>query len=139
NGEIFKPNSLLEAAKATSEVLARIIERLYPPKSPYRFDVIGVELLGSIYERYLGNTIRTTTRQVHVEEKPEVRHAGGVYYTPKYIVDYIVKETVGKLIDGKTAKQIEKIHILDAACGSGSFLIGAFQCLIDYHIRYLSE
>ena len=104
NGEIFKPNQLLEEAKVSSEVLARIIERLYPPKSPYRFDVIGVELLGSIYERYLGNTIRTTDHQVRVEEKPEVRKAGGVYYTPKYIVDYIVKSTVGKLVEGKTPK-----------------------------------
>ncbi len=138
NGEIFKPH-LSDKIKIDSEVLARIIERLYPPKSPYRFDVIGVELLGSIYERYLGKTIRVTPKQVRVEEKPEVRKAGGVYYTPKYIVDYIVKNTVGKLIEGKTPKQIEKIRILDPACGSGSFLIGAFQCLIDYHARYLSE
>jgi len=138
NGEIFKPH-LSEEIKIDSDVLARIIERLYPPKSPYRFDVIGVELLGSIYERYLGKTIRPTAKQVRVEEKPEVRKAGGVYYTPKYIVDYIVKNTVGKLIEGKTPKQIEKIRILDPACGSGSFLIGAFQYLIDYHARYLAE
>jgi type I restriction-modification system DNA methylase subunit len=139
NGEIFKPDELLEKTKVDSEILARIIERLYPPKSPYRFDVIGVELLGSIYERYLGKTIRVTPKQVHVEEKPEVRKAGGVYYTPKYIVDYIVKNTVGKVIEGMTPKQIEKIRILDPACGSGSFLIGAFQYLIDYHVRYLTE
>jgi hypothetical protein len=138
NGEIFKPH-LSEEIKIDSDVLARIIERLYPPKSPYRFDVIGVELLGSIYERYLGKTIRPTGKQVRVEEKPEVRKAGGVYYTPQYVVDYIVKNTVGKLIEGKTPKQIEKIRILDPACGSGSFLIGAFQCLIDYHTRYLAE
>ncbi len=139
NGEIFKPNSLLENTRVDSEVLAKIIERLYPPKSPYRFDVIGVELLGSIYERYLGKTIRPTAKQVRVEEKPEVRKAGGVYYTPKYIVDYIVKNTVGKIIEGKTPKQLEQIRILDPACGSGSFLIGAFQCLINYHMDYLTE
>ncbi|MGH9426948.1 MAG: Eco57I restriction-modification methylase domain-containing protein [Terriglobia bacterium] len=139
NGEIFKPNELLEGVRVDSEVVARIIEELYPPKSPYRFDVIGVELLGSIYERYLGKTIRPTAKQVRVEDKPEVRKAGGVYYTPKYIVDYIVKNTVGKVIEGKTPKQIEKMRILDPACGSGSFLIGAFQCLIDYHARYLTE
>jgi type I restriction-modification system DNA methylase subunit len=135
NGEIFKPH-LSESIKIDSEVLARIIARLYPPQSPYRFDVIGVELLGSIYERYLGNTIRLTPKQVRVEEKPEVRKAGGVYYTPKYIVDYIVKNTVGKIIEGKSPKQIEKIRILDPACGSGSFLIGAFQYLIDYHVQW---
>ena len=118
--------------------MARIIERLYPPRSPYRFDVIGVELLGSIYERYLGKTVRVTAKRVFVEDKPEVRKAGGVYYTPKYIVDYIVKNTVGKLVEGKTPRQVEKIRILDLACGSGSFLIGAFQYLIDHHVRYLT-
>ena len=138
NGEIFKPH-LSEEIQIDSEILARIIKRLYPPKSPYRFDVIGVELLGSIYERYLGNTIRLTPKQVKVEEKPEVRKAGGVYYTPKYIVDYIVKNTVGKIIEGKSPKQIEKIRILDPACGSGSFLIGAFQYLIDYHTQWYLE
>jgi TaqI-like C-terminal specificity domain/Eco57I restriction-modification methylase len=138
NGEIFKPH-LSEEIRIDSEVLARIIERLYPPQSPYRFDVIGVALLGSIYERYLGDTIRVTSKRVFVEQKPEVRKAGGVYYTPEYIVDYIVKNTVGKIIEGKTPKEIEKIRILDPACGSGSFLIGAFQCLIDYHVRYLTE
>lgn len=132
NGEIFKPH-LADDVKVDSEVLAHIIERLYPPKSPYRFDVIGVELLGSIYERYLGNTIRLTAKQVRVEEKPELRKAGGIYYTPKYVVDYIVRNTVAMLIQGKTPKQIERLCILDPACGSGSFLIGAFQCLIDYH------
>ncbi|MGH9431081.1 MAG: Eco57I restriction-modification methylase domain-containing protein, partial [Terriglobia bacterium] len=137
NGEIFKPH-LSESIHIDSEVLASIIERLYPPRSPYRFDVLGVELLGSIYERYLGKTIRVTPKRVFVEDKPEVRKAGGVYYTPKYIVDYIVKETVGKVVEDKTPKQIEKIRILDPSCGSGSFLIGAFQYLIDYHVRYLS-
>ena len=136
NGEIFKPH-LCEQVRYDSEVLTKIVERLNPPKSPYQFDVIGVELLGSIYERYLGKTIRVTPKQVRVEEKPEVRKAGGVYYTPKYIVDYIVQNSVGKIIAGKSPKQIERIRILDPACGSGSFLIGAFQYLIDYHVRYL--
>jgi type I restriction-modification system DNA methylase subunit len=61
-----------------------------------------------------------------VEDKPEVKKAGGVYYTPRYIVDYIVKHTVGVLCEGKTPKQIAKLRVLDPACGSGSFLIGAF-------------
>ncbi len=138
NGDIFKPHAC-ETADVDSDILADIIENLYFPKTRYRFDAIGVELLGSIYERYLGSTIRVTPQRVKVEEKPEVRKAGGVYYTPKYIVDYIVKNTVGKLIEGKTPKQIEKIKILDPACGSGSFLLGAYQCLIDYHLKYYRE
>ncbi len=135
NGDIFKPHAC-ERADVDSNLIADIIENLYFPKSRYRFDAIGVELLGSIYERYLGSTIRVTPQRVKVEEKPEVRKAGGVYYTPKYIVDYIVRNTVSKLIEGKSPKQIEKIKILDPACGSGSFLLGAYQYLLDYHLEY---
>jgi hypothetical protein len=48
-------------------------------------------------------------------------------------VDYIVKQTVGKLCEGKTPKQVAKLRILDPACGSGSFLLGAYQYLLDWH------
>jgi hypothetical protein len=61
------------------------------------------------------------------------RKAGGVYYTPTYIVYYIVKNTVGKLCEGKTPRQIGSFRMLDPACGSGSFLLGAYQYLLDYH------
>ena len=138
NGDIFKPHAC-ESVEVDSDLLSDIIDNLYFPKTRYRFDAIGVELLGSIYERYLGSTIRVTPQRVKVEEKPEVKKAGGVYYTPKFIVDYIVKNTVGKIIEGKSPKQIEKIKILDPACGSGSFLLGAYQYLIDYHLRYYRE
>ncbi len=138
NGDIFKPHAC-ESVEVDSDILSDIIDNLYFPKTRYRFDAIGVELLGSIYERYLGSTIRVTPQRVKVEEKPEVKKAGGVYYTPKFIVDYIVKNTVGKIIEGKTPRQIEKIKILDPACGSGSFLLGAYQYIIDYHLRYYRE
>ncbi|MEI2710865.1 MAG: DNA methyltransferase [Chitinophagaceae bacterium] len=74
-----------------------------------------------------------------IDYKPEVRKAGGVYYTPQYIVDYIVKNTVGKLIENKTPKEISKIKIVDPACGSGSFLIGAYQYLLTFHKDYYSN
>ena len=138
NGDIFKPHPC-EEIKLTDQALHRIIKELYPPKSPYRFDVIPVDIFGAVYERYLGKTIHVRGKDVKVEDKPEVRKAGGVYYTPKYIVDYIVKNTVRKVIAGKTPKQIEKIKILDPACGSGSFLLGAFQYLIDYDVAYYEK
>ena len=82
----------------------------------------------------------TKAHQAKVEEKPEVRKAGGLYYTPAYIVDYIVKHTVGQLLDGKTPKQAAKLRILDPACGSGSFLLGAYRYLLDWHRdRYLED
>jgi len=97
-------------------------------------------ILGGVYERFLGKTIRLTAgHQAKVEEKPEVRKAGGVYYTPKYIVDYIVENTLGKLLEGKTPKDVEKLRICDPACGSGSFLIGAYQYLLDWHLRFYTS
>jgi adenine-specific DNA methylase len=82
----------------------------------------------------------TAGHQARVEEKPEVRKAGGVYYTPTYIVDYIVKNTVDKLLEGKSPKDIAKLRILDPACGSGSFLIVAYQHLLDWHLdRYVKD
>ncbi|MGD2092608.1 MAG: TaqI-like C-terminal specificity domain-containing protein [Candidatus Aminicenantes bacterium] len=77
-----------------------------------------------------------TTEQAMVEDKSEVKKAGGVYYTPQFIVDYIVGHTVGEKIKNKTPGDVTKIKILDPACGSGFFLLGAYQLLMDYHLNY---
>ena len=136
----FKKDKISQDVIIDNKVIKTIIDELYYPQCPYEFSVLSVEILGSAYEQFLGKVIRITpAHHAKIEEKPEVRKAGGVYYTPQYIVDYIVKNTVGRLIEGKTPKEISKIKILDPACGSGSFLIGAFQYLLDYHKDFYSE
>jgi fido (protein-threonine AMPylation protein) len=128
------PDDLTPRLKIDDKVLKEILGRLYYPQSPYEFSVLPIEILGQVYEQFLGKVIRLTAgHQAKVEEKPEVKKAGGVYYTPAYIVEYIVKHTVGTLCEGKTPKQIAKLTILDPACGSGSFLIGAYRYLLTYH------
>jgi len=119
------------------KVLKDILKNLYYPDSPYEFSVLPANILGQVYEQFLGKVIRLTpAHRAVIEFKPEVRKAGGVYYTPTYIVDYIVKETVGKLVEGKKPGPrggVSKLKILDPACGSGSFLLGAYQYLLDWH------
>jgi len=133
----YKKDKITDTLSIDDKVLKIIIEEMYYPKSPYEFSVIPVEILGHSYEQYLGKVLRITPgHRIKIEEKPEVRKAGGVYYTPQYIVDYIVKNTVGRLLEGKTADEIGKIKICDPACGSGSFLLGAYQCLLDWHREY---
>ncbi|PQJ31908.1 hypothetical protein BST92_08200 [Nonlabens arenilitoris] len=105
-------------------------------ESPYNFNSIPVHILGSIYERFLGKVVSIENGKVDIVQKPEVRKAGGVFYTPKYIVDYIIDKSVGKLIKGKTPKEIDKLSFADISCGSGSFLIGVYEYLIDYHKNY---
>lgn len=134
------PDDLTPLLKIDDKVLKDIIGRLYYPNSPYEFSVFPTEILGQVYEQFLGKVIRLTSgHQAKVEEKPEVKKAGGVYYTPAYIVEYIVKQTVGVLCKEKTPKQIAKLRILDPACGSGSFLIGAYQYLLNYHRDWYVE
>lgn len=133
----FDKDTITSKLKVDNKVIKYVIEELYYPKCNYEFSVMPVEIIGNAYEQFLGKVIRITpSRGVKIEEKPEVRKAGGVFYTPQYIVEYIVKNTVGKLIDGKTPKDIEKIKIVDPACGSGSFLIGAYHYLLDFHLDY---
>ncbi len=128
------PDKLTLKLDIDDKPLKEIFHHLYYPDSPYEFSVLGADILGSVYERFLGKVIRLTEgHHAKIEEKPEVKKAGGVFYTPTYIVQYIVKHTVGKLLEGKTPKEAEKLRILDPACGSGSFLIGAYQYLLDWH------
>ncbi|MFQ5423607.1 MAG: DNA methyltransferase, partial [Phycisphaerae bacterium] len=145
------PDELTPALSIDDGVLKDIIKGLYYPDCPYEFSVLPAEILGQVYEQFLGKVIRLTKgHRAVVEEKPEVKKAGGVYYTPTYIVDYIVQHTVGKLLEGRTVKWIARdkrkklnrprldrsLRVLDPACGSGSFLLGAYQYLLRWYLDY---
>ena len=150
----FSKDKITQNIEVDNKVIKEIINDLYYPKSPYEFSVISVEIIGNAYEQFLGKTItigkNNASRRdafgesgqipkAKIELKPEVRKAGGVYYTPEYIVDYIVENTVGEKIKGKTPKEIANIKIVDPACGSGSFLLGAYKYLLNYHIEYYNK
>jgi type I restriction-modification system DNA methylase subunit len=131
NGNLFKQH-FSEDLQISDKWISEFLEEIGDDESPYLFNVIPVEILGTIYERFLGKVVRPHGNGAVIEEKPEVRKAGGVYYTPRYIVDYIVEQTVGKLLENTTPKDSLKLKILDPACGSGSFLIRAFERICEY-------
>jgi CBS domain-containing protein len=138
------PDTLTPRLAVDDNALKPILQSLYFEHGcPYHFGVLPVEILGTVYERFLGKVIRLTAgHQAKVEEKPEVRKAGGVYYTPAYIVNYIVLNTIGKQIEGKSpadlagGKTTPPFRVLDMACGSGSFLLGAYQALLDHCLMW---
>jgi hypothetical protein len=78
-------------------------------------------MLGSEYEQLLGTS---------------ARHASGVYYTPRYVVDAIIERTLAPLLEGATPEKALRLRVLDPACGAGAFLLGAFQYLLDWHRKY---
>src|SRR5216683_5513668 len=134
------PDELTLGLHLDDKLLRDILKSLYYPESPYVFSALPADILGQVYEQFLGKVIRlTAVHHAVVEEKPEVKKAGGVYYTPTYIVDYIVQNTVGKLLEGKTPKQAAGLKILDPACGSGSFLIGAYEYLLKWHLEFYEK
>ena len=128
------PDTLTLSLNIDDKPLKEIFKRLYYPDSPYEFSVLPAEILGQVYEQFLGKVIRLTEgHRAVIEDKPEVKKAGGVKYTPVYIVENIVGNTLGKILKGKTPLEVVLITVLDPACGSGSFLIVAYQYLLDWH------
>ena len=136
NGQIFKPH-FSDQLDVSDSVFQPLVASLYPPASPYRFDALGVNLLGKVYEQFLGDEIVIEDNEVAIRQKEVVRKAGGVYYTPPWIVRHIVESTVGALLS-KCSKpgDVAKLRILDPACGSGAFLLGAFERLLAWHLEY---
>ncbi|HOV92665.1 MAG TPA: type I restriction endonuclease, partial [Candidatus Kapabacteria bacterium] len=166
------PDTFSKDLKIDDKVLKDIIKRLYYPESPYVFSEIPADILGQVYERFIGKVITINPHhKAVIEQKPEVRKAGGVYYTPSYIVDYIVKNTLGKVLGTEdrtqnyeeinysntaqenaldnnpqspapkplTIEEADKVTVLDPACGSGSFLLNAYQYLLDWYLLQYSK
>jgi hypothetical protein len=146
------PDTLSSRIAIDDKPLRDILKNLYYPDSPYEFSVLPADILGQVYEQFLGKVIRLTAgHRAVVEEKPEVRKAGGVYYTPTFIVGAIVRETLGRLLAGLSVRQVMgltaragrkafPVRVADIACGSGSFLLGAYQFLLDWYLAaYLAD
>ncbi len=194
-GRATPPDDLTPNITIDDKDLKYILHSLYYPLCPYEFSVLPPEILGNVYEQFLGSVITISgAHRADVVPKPEVKKAGGVYYTPSYIVDYIVKNTVGRLLNDHsvisesvpavntesvpavipsaaeesipnchsresgnpprhyesakagrgnlkplTPRQITNLKILDPACGSGSFLLGAYTYLLNYHRDWYVE
>ena len=132
--------------------LEAIIEGLYEIPgglASYDFSIMDADVLGAVYEQYLGYVAQVEkqrakeaqtkldlgiqTESINLVAKKERRKEQGIYYTPKFVTDYIVKETVGRFLAERSLTEIRNIKILDPACGSGSFLIRAFDELLKYY------
>lgn len=133
NTKLFEPHSC-EDLSINNDVLEKAIEILYQ----YNFDLISADVLGAIYEDYLGHVLEEkTTGGVQVIESSEARKKEGIYYTPTHLVEYVVIETLGEMLKRcKSPEEVSRIKVLDPACGSGSFLIKAFDIFKQWYDDY---
>ena len=118
------------------KTLQGIISELYYPHSPYMFSVVETEILGQIYEQFLGEVIDVSGGAVQITMKPEVREGGGVVPTPQYIVDSIVERTLMPSVRGKTPSELKDFAVADICCGSGTFLLSAYEALMEHHLAF---
>ncbi len=136
-----EPDTLTPSLALDNAVIKDIIERFYPP-SPYAFSVMPIEILGRAYETFLAKRIvRKSDGTISLELKPEVRKAGGVFYTPEWLSQRIVAQTLEPLLSGLTPETINTsvartVRVVDPACGSGSFLVAAYKYLLDWYLQH---
>jgi len=137
-----------------NDALKEIINSFYE----YNFEYLDADILGSIYEDYLGHAIeeKSDGDGITLEERSDERREGGIYYTPASVVDFLVESTVGEKLDELMSEvkseltkenpdfdlarekfdRIEDIRVLDVSCGSGSFLIKAYDKFVDAYDTY---
>lgn len=137
------PDLLTTKIEIDDHIINNILKNLYFPDSPYEFSVIPSYILGQVYEQFLGKRINITSKGIQIEEKPEIKKSGGVYYTTSIIVNRIIDITLKEQFTNQTLLNIngEKdssspFTIIDPACGSGSFLIEVYDYLLNWHLKY---
>ena len=103
--------------RISDQTLQGIISELYYPQSPYTFSVVETEVLGEIYEQFLGEVIDVSGGPIQIATKPEVQEGGGVVPTPQYIVDSIVERALIPSVKGKTPSDLKDFVVADICCG----------------------
>lgn len=144
NGMLFKSYAGFKNIIFEDQVICDFILSLYVPNSPYNFAVIDIDILGKIFEQYLGYTILLEDNDVILELKTENKKNAGVYYTRHEIVDKIVEESIEIPLEKfNKLDDLEQFKVLDMACGSGTFLIEAYRKIVERYEeiikKYLQE
>ncbi|MBP6802504.1 MAG: N-6 DNA methylase [Chloroflexi bacterium] len=136
-----------DQASFDDAVLIGLIQKLYEA----RYRAMTPDIMGNTYEQYLGKTLALSHKRIETVDNLETRKKQGSYYTPQVIVRYLVDNSLGRYLYGttdgqpdgpplagesrKTAVAIQELRVIDPACGSGSFLIYAYQVLADFYRR----
>lgn len=138
DGPMFKRIPPLQSLFIDNEVFEHFLQSLYYP-SPYRFDVIPLKTLSDIYDLFLGYQLVVDGEKVTDELKSEFKKSNGAVTTPVSLVNRVLNCTLtSPVIESLTIPQILQLKIVDIACGSGVFIVGAYDCLVKLIEKRLS-
>lgn len=140
NSDLFAEHEVVDSEKlvVSDETIRKVLLRTLHSDGEesgevYDFSIIPLEILGAAYESYLGKQLVQNGAVLELELKPEVKKSGGICYTPSFIVEAIVKNTLDRFLDDYPNTYPK---VLDPACGSGTFLIKAFEELVRSRVKY---
>lgn len=129
DGPMFKRIQALQKLNIDNAVFDEFIRSLYYP-SPYRFDVIPLKTISDIYDLFLGYELKIVDGVIVDDVKSEFRRSNGAVTTPERLVKKVIEMTFpSEYFDSLTISDILNLKIIDIACGSGVFLIDAYDFL----------
>ena len=137
NGRLFAPaRTPLAERRVPDTAAARAVLSLGTTptadgRRPIAFHDLGVEQLGAVYERVLEYEPVRQHGRLALQGTSTERKTTGSFYTPRSVTSFLVRRTLGPLVEGLPASGILKLRVIDPAMGSGAFLVAA--------CRYLTE
>jgi Eco57I restriction-modification methylase len=141
NGRLFAPTAaplLDHLPLADGPVILALSSLLFTTEAGRRRRIcyadLGVEQLGSVYERLLDDPHHAPAVRGHSSRK-----STGTFYTPRALTDYLVRVTLAPLVEGRSSSEILNLRVLDPAMGSGAFLVAACHCLASAVERALVD
>ena len=139
DSNLFSPHPFESWEIVDNNGFEKMIERLYGKKGQYEYNFkeMPADVLGTVYENYLNYKLTQSKKGVNVEKDVKKRKEQGIFYTPTFVVDYIVKNALKPVLDNcKSVADLKKIKVLDPACGSGSFLIRALEAIAEKYKEF---
>ena len=156
NGGLFRGDADLDAVQVSDAACG-----WFRGLASYDFrDDVSVEVLGHIFEQSIADLeelrAEASAEDGEPVEKPSKRKTQGIFYTPSFVTSFLVRETLGKVfaerwdasVVGRNATSKERIatleayqaslrslRVLDPACGSGAFLVAAFDAFAQEYER----
>ncbi|HAS81018.1 MAG: hypothetical protein UR25_C0003G0183 [Candidatus Nomurabacteria bacterium GW2011_GWE1_32_28] len=139
NSNLFSPHPFESWEIVDDKGFEKMIEKLYGKKGQYEYNFkeMPADVLGTVYENYLNYKLTQSKKGVNVEKDVKKRKEQGIFYTPTFVVDYIVRNALKPVLDNcKSVADLKKIKVLDPACGSGSFLIRALEAITEKYKEF---
>ena len=135
NGGIYE-NTYVDNLNVPETWLNDFLEELCDPASNYQFSTMPLDILGTVYEQFLCYRV-DLEGALYIKE--EYLKGSGVVYTPEFIVDRVIAETVRPRVQGRSPQTILNLRIVDPACGSGTFLLRAYEEICNGAIQYFID